>query len=330
MRAIHVVDHSGPETALRLVDTARPPQLAPLFSDEMPVRIAVHAAGVTYPDLLHTEGKYQEQPELPFVPGAEVSGTVIAAPSESGLAPGDAVAAYCHHGGWAEEVLAPASLTYTLPAGMDHDAGAAMVSNYHTAYAALVLRGGLTAGERVLVHGAAGGLGSAIVQLASALGAEVLAVVSSSAKAEYARACGARAVFRVGDEWRRQIKESFPEGVQMVLDPVGGSARSVDSLRVLAQGGRYVVLGFTSGEISQIPANRLLLRNLTAVGVAWGDLTFGRQGVNASIHEKLEPFFTDGRLSPLVSDRFELQDAAAALKKMASRDVIGRVVLLVR
>ena len=155
------------------------------------VVVEVHAAGVSFPEVLQTRGEYQVKPELPFVPGSEVSGVVVAAPDGSGLAAGDRVAAFCMLGGFAETAVAPAWLTFALPKGLDFSQGAGLVLNYHTAYFALVTRGRLARGETVLVHGAAGGVGTAALQIAKGLGARTIGVVSTDDKAQVAREAGA-------------------------------------------------------------------------------------------------------------------------------------------
>jgi NADPH2:quinone reductase len=203
------------------------------------VLIDVRAAGVSFPDVLQTRGEYQYKPDLPFVPGAEVAGVVREAPEGSGLAPGDRVAGFTLLGGMAETAVAPAFMTFRLADGLDWAQGAALLLNYHTAHFSLVRRGRLREGETVLVHGAAGGVGTASIQIAKAVGARVLAVVSSDAKAEVARAAGADEILRSDGPWRDEAKERSGGGVDVVLDPVGGD-RFTDSLRALrAEGGSW-------------------------------------------------------------------------------------------
>lgn len=329
MRAIQIVDHSGPRSALRLADVPPPTAPAERIADGTPVRVAVHAAGVSFPELLQTRGRYQLNPPLPFVPGSEVAGVVLEAPPGSGFAEGDRVGAFCLTGGWAEEVVAPAGFTFHLPEEMSYAAGAGFVLNYHSAYYALVVRGQFRRGERVLVHGAAGGLGSATVQLAAALGGEVTAVVSSAAKERLAREAGAARVLRTDGSWKDELLQASGDGVDVVVDPVGGDV-ATDSLRVLRPGGRYVVVGFTAGSIPQIRTNRLLLRNISAVGAGWGEYAFGRPGGSSEIQEALQPLLESGALRPPVTASYPLPEAGSALTDLDERRVVGKVVLQVR
>ena len=230
--------------------------------------IEVHSAGVSFPDLLQTRGEYQDRPRLPFIPGCEVGGVVVTAPASSGLKPGDHVAAYCADGGFAEYALAPAHLIFATEQLLDHDQAAALLLNYHTAYFALVTRGRLQPGEKVLVHGAAGGLGTATLQIAKGLGAETIAVVSTPEKAEVARRAGADHCVLSTEGWKDEVLELTGGGVDL-LHPVGGD-RFTDSLRALKRAGRLVIVGFAAGEIPQIKANRILLRNVDVIGAYWG------------------------------------------------------------
>ena len=201
------------------------------------VVVDVHAAGVSFPEVLQTRGEYQVKPPLPFVPGSEVAGIVRSAPEGAAVAAGDRVAAFCMLGGFAEVAVAPDFLTFTLPDELDFAQGAGLILNYHTAYFSLVLRGRLDEGETVLVHGAAGGVGTASIQVAKGLGCRVIAVVSSDEKERVAREAGADEVLRSDGPWKDEAKEVSGGGVDVVLDPVGGD-RFTDSLRSLGEGGR--------------------------------------------------------------------------------------------
>ena len=250
MRAIHITTLDGPE-AIEVVDLPDP-------SDEGMVTIAVRAAGVAFPELLQTRGLYQVKPDLPFVPGAEVAGVVEKAPDGSGFSVGDRVAALCLLGGFAEKVQARPDLTFVLPDEVTFEEGASFLFNYATVYFALVERGGMAPGESVLVHGAAGGIGTAAIQVAKAFGAgRVVAVVSTEAKGEVARAAGADEVV-LADGFR----ESVGKTIDIVVDPVGGD-RFTDSLRTLREHGRLLVIGFTAGQIPEVKVNRLLLNNVS-------------------------------------------------------------------
>src|SRR3954470_15224948 len=265
MRALQITELTGPDHALRVVDVPEPEPSHPMTPGRG-VLVDVHVAGVSFPEVLQTRGEYQVKPPLPFVPRSEVGGVVRSAPADSGLAPGDRVAAFCMLGGFAEVAVAPAYLTFALSDALDFAQGAGLILNYHTAYFALKLRGRLEAGETVLVHGAAGGVGTASLQVAKALGARAIAVVSSDQKERVARQAGADEVLRSGGAWKDEARElTGGAGVDVVLDPVGGE-RFVDSLRSLGEGGRAVVVGFTAGSIPEVRVNRLLLSNLEIVG----------------------------------------------------------------
>jgi NADPH2:quinone reductase len=321
MRAVQITQLTGPD-GLELVETAEPGLTHPLASGPG-VLIEVHAAGVSFPDLLQTRGQYQIQPELPFVPGSEVSGIVRSAPAGAAVRQGDRVAAYCLLGGYAQLAVAPEFLTYAIPAEWDDAQGAAFVLNYHTAYFSLVTRGRLSPGETVLVHGAAGGVGTAALQIAKALGARTIAVVSSDEKQAVARQAGADEVLRSQGPWKDQA--TALGGVEMVIDPVGGD-RFIDSLRSLKAGGRLVVVGFSAGSIPEVKVNRLLLNNVAVVGSGWG-ATMARADVNRQIHNGLGPLIAAGHIRPIVGARFALEQAGDALKLIEQRGATGKVVL---
>jgi len=318
MRAVRVQSLDGP-AGLVVADIPEP------AGDG--VVIDVHAAGVSFPDLLLCRGTYQRKPELPFVPGVEVAGVVRDAPAGSGMAPGDRVAAFTRLGGWAETVVADPSLTFPLPDTLSMRGGAGILMNYLTAHLALTRRGGVRPDETVLVHGAAGGLGTAVVQVAAALGARPVAVVSTSDKAAVARECGA--VATVGTEsWLAEVRSLFGE-VDVVADPVGGD-RFVDSLRVLRREGRLLVLGFAAGEIPSVPANRLLLKNIDVRGVAWGGLVEHEPDYPARQWRELLGYVESGRVRPVDGRTFPLEKAADALCELDDRTAIGKITLTVR
>ena len=328
MRAVQITELSGPGEALELVELPEPEASHPLTPGSGVV-VEVHAAGVSFPEVLQTRGEYQVKPPLPFVPGSEVAGVVRSAPDGAGLKEGDRVAAFCGLGAFAEVALAPDYLTFPLPDRLDFAEGAGLVLNYHTAYFALRVRGRLEEGETVLVHGAAGGVGTASLQVAKGLGARTIAVVSSDEKAEVARAAGADAVLRTGDPWKDQAKELSGGGVNVVLDPVGGD-RFTDSLRSLAEGGRAVVVGFTAGSIPEVRVNRLLLNNTEVVGAGWGAYVMAKPEVNRAVGEALDSMIADGVVRPIVGARFPLERAAEALELIDGRGATGKVVLDVR
>jgi NADPH:quinone reductase len=240
MRAVQITDLSGPDSALQELDLPEPEASHPLTPGSGVV-IDVHAAGVSFPELLQTRGEYQVQPDLPFVPGNDVAGVVRSAPEGSGLSEGDRVAACALLAGWAEVTVAPDFLTFKLSDDLDFAQGSGLIMNYHTAYFSLKMRGRLAEGETVLVHGAAGGVGTATLQVAKGLGARTIAVVSSDDKERIAREAGADEVVRSDGPWKDEAKELSGGGVDIVIDPVGGD-RFTDSLRSLRENGRLVVV----------------------------------------------------------------------------------------
>jgi NADPH2:quinone reductase len=232
-------------------------------------------------------------------------------------------------GGFAEVAVAPAFLTFPLSDELDFAQGAALVMNYHTAYFALVTRGRLAEGETVLVHGAAGGVGTATLQVAKGLGARTIAVVSSDEKEAAAREAGADEVVRSDGPWKDQAKELSGGGVDVIVDPVGGD-RFTDSLRSLREGGRVVVVGFTGGSIPEVKVNRLLLNNVEVVGAGWGAFVMGKPDINREIGEEINRLVDEGFVRPLVGARFSLEAAADALELIDGRGATGKVVLDLR
>ncbi|HEX4837232.1 MAG TPA: NADPH:quinone oxidoreductase family protein [Solirubrobacteraceae bacterium] len=323
MRAVQISDLSGP-SAIRVVDTPAPEPDHVLTPGEG-VLIDVAAAGVSFPDVLQTRGLYQLKPDLPFVPGSEVAGIVTHVPAGSGFEIGERVAGFSVLGGMAEQAVAPAYLTFALPDELDFAQGASLILNYHTVYFALKLRGRLCAGESVLVHGAAGGVGTAALQVAKALGASTIAVVSSDEKERVAREAGAEEVVRSDGPWREQVVE-LTGGVDIVLDPVGGE-RFLDSLRSLREGGRLLVVGFTGGSIPEVKVNRLLLRNVEVVGAGWGAYVMGNPERNRQIGEAVNAMVADGLVRPIVGARFPLERAVDAFLEIDERRALGKIVL---
>ncbi|MGH2912461.1 MAG: NADPH:quinone oxidoreductase family protein [Solirubrobacteraceae bacterium] len=324
MRAVQISELSGPE-GIRVVDAPAPEPNHMLTPGEG-VLVDVKAAGVSFPDVLQTRGLYQLKPDLPFIPGSEVGGIVTHAPADSGLKAGDRVMAFTVLGGMGEQAVAPAYLTFPLPEQLDFAQGASVILNYHTVYFALKLRGRLEAGERVLVHGAAGGVGTAALQVAKGLGASTIAVVSTDEKEKVAREAGADEVLRSEGPWREQALELG--GVDVVLDPVGGE-RFTDSLRCLREDGRVLVVGFTEGSIPEVKVNRLLLRNVSVVGAGWGAYVMGNPERNRTIGEAVDKMVREGFVRPIVGACFPLEDAVAAFREIDERRAVGKVVLSV-
>jgi NADPH2:quinone reductase len=291
------------------------------------VLVDVQYAGVVFPDVLQTRGEYQLRPELPFTPGWEVSGVIRQ--DVGGFRAGDRVAAMPVVGGLAETAAVDADMVFPLPDDVPLDKAAALPLNYLTAQFALVRRAHLRKGETVLVHGAAGGVGTAVCQLAAAHGARVLAVVSTSAKGEVARAAGAHEVVPV-DGFREAARGLTEDrGVDVVVDPVGGD-RFTDSVRSLAVEGRLLVLGFTGRSIPSVKVNRLLLTNTTVMGVASAEFWRSHPGYVAQQWRDLLPLIESGVIDPPVGQVWPLDGTAAAIGSIDERRALGRVLVRVR
>jgi len=330
MRAIQIAELSEPDSALRYVELPEPEPTHPLSPPgEDAVVIDVHAAGVSFPEVLQTRGEYQFKPPLPFIPGSEVGGIVRSAPANNGLQPGDRVAAFTALGAFADVATAPAFFTFKLPERLDLAQGAGLILNYHTAYFALRTRGRLAEDEWVLVHGAAGGVGTAALQVARGLGARTIAVVSTEAKARIAQEAGADHAVRSDDAWKDEAEELSGGGVDLVIDPVGGD-RFTDSLRSLREGGRVVVVGFTGGSIPEVKVNRLLLNNLEVIGAGWGAYAMPKPDFNREVGAAIERLIDRDYVCPLIGARFDWEHAADALNCIDSRQATGKVVLDVR
>jgi NADPH:quinone reductase len=310
MRALQVRTEDGPEAVI-VTDLPEP---------EGDFVVGVRAAGVSFPDLLMTRGEYQVRQQLPFTLGWEAAGEVLRAPKESSFVVGDRVMTLSF-GAHAEQVAAVPPATFPLPPQLSYEESAALPLNYLTALAALERRGGLRAGETVLVHGAAGGVGTAAVQVAKALGARVVAAVSSEEKGELARQAGADSVV-IGEEFRGQLAGA----VDLIVDPVGGTERFKESLRALAPEGRIVVVGFAAGEIPEIRVNRLLLRNVDVRGCSFGILAADSVGLAGAI-ARLSELIAGGVVRPLVGSVYSLEEGRAALRELDERRAKGKVVV---
>jgi NADPH:quinone reductase len=327
MKAIQITKLDGP-TSIELVDVEPPNPTR----DQ--VLISIRAAGVAFPELLQSRGLYQVKPTLPYTPGSEVAGVVVSAPADSGFAEGDRVVAITTFegadqttlpmlGGFSEQAVAAVDMTFALPDDVSFEKGASIPLNYFTAYFALIERGRLVAGESVLVHGAAGGVGTAAIQIARAFGASrVIAVTSTPEKGAIAVAAGADEFILV-DGFADAVKALG--GVDIVVDPVGGD-RFTDSLRSLKENGRILVIGFTAGTIPSVKVNRLLLKNISVVGVGWD--VHKRPGHMRSQWNAIEPHIRSGVLSPVIEAAYPLRDASAALLAIEQRRVSGKIVLI--
>jgi len=325
MKAVQITELSGPDDALEVVDVPEP-EPSHMLTPGSGVVVEVQAAGVSFPEVLQTRGEYQVKPDLPFIPGSEVGGVVRSAPDGAAVKEGDRVAAFCMLGGFAEVAVAPEFFAFALPDSLDFAQGASLILNYHTAYFALKLRGRLAEGETVLVHGAAGGVGTAALQVAKGLGARTIAVVSTDDKEAVARAAGADEVVRSDGPWKDEAKELSGGGVDMVLDPVGGD-RATDSLRSLGEEGRLVIVGFTGGSIPEIKVNRLLLNNTEVIGAGWGAYVIGRPALNREIGAEIGRLADEGFVKPIVGARYPLEQTADALKLIDGRGATGKIVL---
>jgi NADPH:quinone reductase len=318
MLGVQVQQETGPGD-LVVTDLPEPGEEATLV-------VGVRAAGVGFPDLLMSRGEFQIRQPLPFTLGWEAAGEVIRAPADSRFRPGDRVVTLSF-GSHAEQVAAVPEATFRLPDGLSFAEGAAYPLTYLTALAALRRRGRLQAGETVLVHGAAGGVGTAAIQVGKALGARVLAVVSTTDKAETARSAGADDAFLTSDDWGGQVREASGGGVNVVFDPVGGE-RFAQSLRCMASEGRLVVVGFADGQIPEVAVNRLLLRNVDVCGCTWSVLATQPRGL-ASAADELEQMVDDGFVRPVLGATYSLEDATQALRDLEERRARGKVVLTV-
>ena len=319
MRAAQVLTPTGPtDVVVRDVDEPAP-------GDD--VLVEVHSVGVSFPDLLLCKGEYQLKPEPPFTLGVDLAGTVVSGP---GFEPGARIAGVLPYGGAAERVVVPAAFAFALPDAMTFDEGAALPLNYLTAHFALVKRGSLREGETVLVHGAAGGVGTATIQVARGYGARTIAVVSTEEKAAVARAAGADEVVLLDGFKDAVIALTNGRGVDVVLDVVGGDAFT-DSLRVLAPMGRLLVVGFAAGQgIPEVKVNRLLLKNVDVRGVGWGGYAMVRPGYMQEQWAELLPLMESGAIRPPIGATYDLDGFGQALQHMADRRTLGKSVVRVR
>jgi NADPH2:quinone reductase len=294
------------------------------------VRVAVHAAGINFPDILMAAGEYQLKPELPFTPGVEAAGEVIEVDGTDGVAVGDRVIVKMRHGAYADGVVvAPSQLT-PLPQNFDYAEGATFFAAHGTAYHALIDRGQLQAGEVLLVHGAGGGVGLAAVELGKLLGATVIAAASSEQKLAVARAKGADHLVLYGREPFRDVVKRITDGrgADVVFDPVGGEVFE-NSLRCIAWGARILVIGFTGG-IGLARTNLLLIKGASVLGVRAGEAVRKSPALGEVRTEALLAWAEAGKIRPHISHRLPLADFAPAMRLLIDRKAIGRVALMVR
>ena len=322
MRSVQVIRLEGP-SGVEVVDTEEP---SPGAGD---VLVAVHALGMAWPDLLLTRGQYQIKPDPPFQLGVDLAGVVVRAPDASGFSEGDRVAGCLMFGAGADLVALPADSVFRLPDDIDFVKAAALPLNYLTAQFALETRAQLREGETVLVHGAAGGVGSACLQVARGYGARTVAVVSTQTKADFVTSLGADHVV-LSDGFLGAVKElTDGRGVDVVVDVVGGDLMT-DSLRALAPMGRLLVVGFTGGRIPEVKVNRLLLNNIDVRGVGWGRFATARPGFMHKQWDALLPMIRSGVVDPPVGTTYPVEEVTRALEDLDHRRVLGKTVLTLR
>lgn len=321
MRAAHITSLTGPDG----IEVVELPDPAPTKGQ---VVIAVEAAGVNFPDLLMSRGQYQIAPKIPFAPGGEVAGTVAAVGEGVSLPVGERVMALTGWNGFATHVTIGADRCIPIPEDMSSETASAFAFTYATTYHALVDRGGLQAGETLLVLGAAGGVGSAAVELGAALGAKVIAAASTDEKLELCRSLGADQTINYADEdLKKRAKALGGGGVDVVYDPVGG-ALAEQALRALKPGGRHLVIGFAAGDIPQVRWNLMLLKQCSVVGVAWGAWALMHPQLNAANMKALFELHAAGKVAPKITARYALEEVPDALRALDERRVLGKAIVV--
>lgn len=323
MKAILCSDLSGPD-ALRVADLPNP------TPGPGQVVVGIRACGVNFADTLIVQGKYQEKPPLPFVPGAEIAGNVLAVGAGvTHLHVGQRVAALCEIGGFAQQVAVAADRCVPLPDGMAYESAAGFLITHGTSHVGLVHRARLQAGETLLVHGAAGGVGLAAVEIGALLGATVIATASSPEKLALARAYGAaHTIDYTQENFVERVKAiTGGRGADVIYDPVGGDVFD-RSLRCIAWEGRLLVIGFASGRIPQIPAGLLLVKNVSAVGLYWGAYAKRNPQVLTDSLATLFAWHAAGKLKPHISATYPLAQTGEALRALMERRSTGKVVVV--
>ena len=322
MRAV-VCREWGPPEALAVEEVAEP---EPGPND---VLIRVQASGVNFADALIVQGAYQEKPSLPFIPGLEVAGEIVAMGSDvTGLATGQRVVSLCTIGGYAEAVTAPAAVTVPIPEEMPCETAAGFMVAYGTAHLGLAHRARLRPGETLLVHGAGGGVGLAAVEVGKAMGATVIAAAGSADKRALAQSHGADHVidYRAGPF--KDIVKALTDGrgADVIFDPVGGKVLA-QSMRCIAWEGRLLVIGFAAGDIPEVPAGLVLVKNISMVGVYWGAYRKHEPGIVTASLQRLFSWFEHGALRPTISETLPLERAAEAMQRLLRREARGKIVL---
>ena len=316
----------GPAETLVLEEIASPE------AKKNEILLEVHAAGVNFPDTLIIEGKYQFKPPFPFSPGGEAAGVVSAVGEKiSHLKVGDRVMALTGWGSFAEQVAVPGYNVMPIPSSMDFASAAAFGMTYGTSMHALKQRANLQPGETLLVLGASGGVGLALVEIGKAMGAKVIAAASSAEKLEVAKAAGADELINYSEtSLKDEVKRlTGGQGADVIYDPVGGDLFDA-AIRSIAWNGRLLVVGFASGRIPELPVNLTLLKGAAVVGVFWGAFAQRQPQDNAANFEQLFAWHAAGKLKPLVSQTFPLEQAADAINMLGQRKAVGKVVVQVR
>lgn len=320
MRAAHITALDGPQS----IEVAELPDPTP---GKGQVVVSVESAGLNFPDLLMTRGLYQMKPPLPFAPGGEVAGTVVAKGEGAAFDVGDRVMALSGWNGFATHLLIPGDRCVEVPESMPIDVAGAFAFTYATGYHALVDRGALAAGEKLLVLGAAGGVGTAAVEIGVALGAEVIAAASTDEKLALCKEMGAsHGINYATEDLKKRAKALGKGSVDVVYDPVGGDLAEA-ALRALGPGGRHLVIGFASGTIPRAPWNLALLKQCSIVGVAWGSWAMSNPGRNADNMRALFELHAQGKLNPRITARYRLDQVQEAIEAMANRQVKGKVII---
>ena len=294
------------------------------------VRLAVRAASLNFPDILIVQGKYQFKPTPPFVPGSEYAGIVDAVGAGvTAYKAGDRVAALAGQGGFATHAVVPADRLLALPDGFKFEHAAAFAFTYGTSHHALLDRGQLKAGETVLVLGAAGGVGTAALQIAKAAGARVIAAASTDEKCALCKSLGADETINYATANLREALKALTggKGPDVIYDPVGGDWAE-PAFRSIAWRGRYLVVGFAGGAIPALPFNLALLKGASIVGVFWGDFTKREPAANAAAMNELAQWYAQGKILPVIDRALPMSELPAAYARMAAREVLGKVVMI--
>lgn len=321
MRVAHITALDGPDA----IGVAELPDPEP---GKRQVVIKVAASGLNFPDLLMSRGQYQMSPKVPFAPGGEMAGTVVAVGEGATQAVGDEVMAFTGWGGFATHVAVGSDRCVSVPPSMDLELAGGFGFTYGTSYHALVDRGQLAAGETLLVLGAAGGVGSAAVEIGKALGARVIAAASTEEKLELCRSYGAdETINYTTEDLKKRAKLLGGGGVDVVYDPVGGPL-SEAALRACKPGGRHLVIGFASGEIPRVPWNLALLKQCAIVGVAWGSWGLMNPKHHAANMQALFELHAQGKIAPKITARYGLDEVAEALRALDERRVVGKAIIV--